>query len=247
MRRFTILLAAVAVMIGGPIARADGPPLYDTGDGAGLSGMNSAYPGGGESGYMWSLSLRYTKQKLLNFALQEHESNGVHKAGFLTTAMIPDGAVTEPKLSAGVQTKLNAVGGTNTTSTLLITNALTYVSSTESGPSQPATASEQMISTLTLSSNTFRKVLITAEATLVNSATGARTFTLQLRRSSLTGTTERSLQPCKVQANTSWPVTLSVVTTAENTTDVPFLLTAIVDNANSSSVIVHNFRLWGIP
>lgn len=242
-----ILIAIFLVLGRWQIATADGPPNYDTSDGVALNGMSATYPQSSESGYNWSLALRYTKAKLLAFGAQEHNLDGSHKTNFLTTTMIQDGQVTEAKLSGGVQTKLNAVGGTNTVSTLIITNALTYITSTEGTILNPLTATETAWASATLSSNKFRKVMIAAEVMLDNGSGGSRTFTVKIKSGGLSGTTVANLGPFKLGPNNQILITPSTIFTGGNSADVLYSVTGYVTGGAGCVGSVNNLRLWGIP
>lgn len=89
---------------------------YSTQAAATLADIDPSHPFGCELGSTWDDYMRQTRYGLLAFALVEHNTNGTHQTGFLTTSMISSNAVTTEKLADGaVTSNALAVGSVQTT------------------------------------------------------------------------------------------------------------------------------------
>jgi hypothetical protein len=244
------LIAVVAIATGSGLyglRAADGPPSYAYA-GTGFEQMNATYPQPSESGYNWSLSLRYVKQAALSFADTAHYRSGAIKSNYLQGYMLAADQVSETNLTPAVRSKLNAIG-TNSTSELLITNALTFYTSVETTAAEASTATnDTLLGSTTLSSNTFSKVMVTAEIYLVNNTGSPRTWTAVKIKAG--GAVKKDFPALKVKDNLQALYPVSTIFAGGNTNDLTIEVTAASDNNTTDTRInarLLNLRVWGLP
>lgn len=222
-----------------------GASSYDF-TGTGWEDIDPTRPLGTEPGSVWDDVARQTRQAGQNAMEQEHHRGGLHLDAFLITQYIQDGAVTWDKLDAGTQL---LISGGSTTATSYVTNTLAYYTSQETDyTAVQITTTEKQLATLNLASNSFTKVLITAEVYLRNDH--GQNHTVNAVDIKVDGSVAKTYGPFLIQPNADQLLTISCIVDASNVTTVPIDIWASSNLGSASSVFtaqVKNMRLWAIP
>lgn len=196
----------------------------------------------------WPGIERETRAKVKTSFGVAHYPEGGLKTGVVDTVTIAEGAVTASRLSADVQARL--LNGTNAVITALLTNALTYVNSLETDSAVIAVGnSDTTLATFTIESNSFRKVMVTAEV-WVSMPADKNLSKLWL---TVGGTEVKNWGAQKIGASlyggsTTFSVQVPVSTlVAGGQTSATQVKLLARGTGNGPTAVVRNWRTWGIP
>ena len=212
-----------------------------------LQSIDATRPQDSEPGSILGQVIRQLKAALLGWVNVQHNSDGTHKTGFLTTPMIADSAVTYQKLDPTVR---NAISLNQTNNIYqLVTNALTYVTSHEYiNPSFTTItgAGATMLDSISVASTNFRNVLITTEVLVNNTAGVNRYISLTFTTNGMAGASFCCIEVPPL-AGTMVPFSWIVPTKGNVLINV-----GVVGNSDATATApmnakIQTFRAFGIP